>query len=74
MMNRNEMILKLAQTVIQRNQNRIQNAPWAQNAINAIMNNDAQSGMQLADSLCQSYGLTREQALSQISQSIKLPF
>ena len=74
MMNRNEMILKLAQTVIQRNPNRIQNAPWAQNGINAIMNNDAQSGMQLADSLCKSYGLSREQALNQISQSIKLPF
>ena len=74
MMNRNEMILKLAQTVIQRNPNRIQNAPWAQSAINAIMNNDANSGAQIADNLCQSYGLTREQALNQISQSIKLPF
>lgn len=69
-------MIALAQRVLQQGAGNIpnQNAPWAQAAINAIMNGDAQTGQQIADNLCQSYGLTRDQALSQVLQHIKLPF
>lgn len=69
-------ILALAQRVLQQGAGNIpnQNAPWAQAAINAIMTGDAQSGQQIANNLCQSYGITPDQALNQVMQNIKLPF
>ena len=67
-------ILIFAQQMIQRNQNNIPNTPWAQAAVSAIMNGDEQAGSQIADNLCQSYGMTREEALNKAKQSIKLPF
>lgn len=69
-------VLTLAQRVIQRGSGNMsnQNAPWAQAAINAIMNGDAQAGQQIANNLCQSYGLTPDQALNQVLQNIRLPF
>ena len=69
-------MLTLAQRILQRAGGNIpnQNAPWAQAAINAIMNGDEQAGQQLANNLCQSNGLTPDQALSQVMAQIKLPF
>lgn len=58
-------VLYFAQKMIQSNQNRIPNTPWAQAAVNAIMNNDSQAGQQIANNLCNSNGVTREQALQQ---------
>lgn len=73
----NQMIT-LAQRVLQQAQASggipNQNAPWAQAGISAIMNGDAQTGQQIANNLCQSYGLTPDQAVNQVLQRIKLPF
>ena len=63
-MNQNQLIY-FAQRMIQSNQNRIPNTPWAQAAVNAIMNNDPNAGQQIAQNLCNSNGVTKEQALRQ---------
>ena len=55
------------------NRDRIPNTPWAQSAVNAIMNNDTKSGISIADNLCTTYGVTREEALKEASRSIKVP-
>ena len=59
----NQSILYFAQKMIQSNQDKIPNTPWAQAAVNAIMNNDAATGAQIAQNLCNSNGVTKEQAL-----------
>lgn len=61
----NQVIMAFAQRMIQQNQNRIPNTPWAQSAVNAIMSGDERMGSQIADNLCRSYGVTREQGLQQ---------
>lgn len=61
----NNDILALARRLIQSNQNKIPNTPWAQAAVNAIMNGDAQAGEQLANNLCQAHGVSKQQALDQ---------
>lgn len=61
----NNDMLALARRVIQSNQSRIPNTPWAQAAVNAIMNGDAQAGEQLANNLCRSNGVSRQEALQQ---------
>ena len=66
-----EQMLMFAGSMIQRNQGNIPNTPWAQAAINAIMNGDAKAGANIADNLCNAYGVSREDALKQASQSIK---
>ena len=63
-MNQNQL-LYFAQRMIQSNQNRIPNTPWAQSAVNAIMNGDANTGAQIAQNLCNSNGVSKEQALQQ---------
>lgn len=68
-----QALLTFAQNMIQNNRDRIPNTPWAQSAVDAIMNNDAKSGVNIADNLCSTYGMTREEALKAASQSIKFP-
>ena len=68
-----QALLTFAQNMIRNNRDKIPNTPWAQSAVNAIMNNDAKSGMGIADNLCNTYGMTREEALKAASQSIKFP-
>lgn len=48
---------------IARNNPNVQQVPWAQAGINAILNNDAKAGEQLANNLLQSMGMTRDQAM-----------
>lgn len=48
---------------IARNNPNVQQVPWAQVGINAILNNDAKAGEQLANNLLQSMGMTRDQAM-----------
>lgn len=69
----NNPIFMLARKMIQANQGNIPNTPWAQAAVNAIMNGDDKMGMQIADNLCQSYGMTRQQAVQQAIQTLNLP-
>ena len=46
-----------------RNKPQINQSPFAQAGINAILNNDSKSGEQLANNILQSLGMTKEQAL-----------
>lgn len=41
----------------------VNQSPFAQAGINAILNNDAQAGEQLANNILHSMGMTKEQAL-----------
>ena len=61
----NNPLLYFAQKMIQSNQNKIPNTPWAQAAVNAIMTGDDNAGQQIAQNLCNSNGVTKEQALQQ---------
>lgn len=61
-------VLLAAQQFIQSNQNRIPNTPWAQAAVNAIMNGDVNAGQSIADNLCASYGTDRKSAVQQAIQ------
>ncbi len=69
-----DLQLLLAQRALQTNRDKVRNAPWAQAAINAIMTGDAKTGAQLAANLCNSMGMTEEQAIQQIRSSLNLPF
>lgn len=66
-------VLVLAQRMIQNNRGNITNAPWAQAAINAIMTGDNAAGAKIADNLCQSYGISRQEAVQQAIQGLNLP-
>ena len=63
-------ITELAAQMVRNNPN-IQQTPLAQAGINAILNNDAKSGEQLANNILNSMGMTKEQAL-QIAQKQNL--
>ena len=66
-MNQNNL-LYFAKRMIQSNQNRIPNTPWAQAAVNAIMSGDANAGQQIAQNLCNSNGVSKEEALKQAAE------
>ena len=55
-------IMNLATQMIQNNP-QINQSPFAQAGINAILNNDSKTGEQLANNILQSLGMTKEQAL-----------
>lgn len=55
-------ITDLAAQMIRNNPN-IQQTPFAQAGMNAILNNDAKAGEQLANNILKSVGMTKEQAL-----------
>lgn len=55
-------ITDMASQMIRNNPN-IQQSPFAQAGINAILNNDAKAGEQLANNILQTVGMTKEQAL-----------
>ena len=61
MMGNNNPIIQFAQSMIQNNMDKIQNTPFAQAGIAAIMNADENAGAQLANNLCQSHGVSKEQ-------------
>ena len=46
-----------------RNNPNIQQSPFAQAGMNAILNNDAKVGEQLANNILKSVGMTKEQAM-----------
>ena len=55
-------ITDIATQMIQNNP-QINQSPFAQAGINAILNNDSKTGEQLANNILQSLGMTKEQAL-----------
>lgn len=48
------------------------NSPQIQAMIQAIQNNDEEAGIRLANNICSSYGMSKEQILSQVLGSIGL--
>ncbi len=48
------------------------NNPMAQTLIQAIQTNNPAAGQQLAENICKTYGLTKEQALRQAIQGLGL--
>ena len=56
------------------NQNpQIAQNPNAQSMLNVIQSGDAQKGEEIARNLCQSYGITPDQALAQAKQFFHIP-
>lgn len=55
-------IMDIASQMIRNNPN-IQQSPFAQAGMNAILNNDAKAGEQLANNILKSVGMTKEQAM-----------
>ena len=55
-------IMDIASQMIRNNPN-IQQSPFAQAGMNAILNNDAKAGEQLANKILKSVVMTKEQAM-----------
>ena len=70
----NNQMLNFAQQLVKTNQGSIPNAPWKEDAINAILSGDAQAGLQMAQNLMQSMGMTKEQIIQTARQRMNLPF
>lgn len=64
--------LSLAQAILQRKMqqdpNIVNKTPWASAAINAIMNGDAKTGMEIANNLCASANVSPEQLINAFNQ------
>ncbi len=60
-----------AMQALQRNP-QVANNPMGQTLIQAIQNNDSAAGERLAENICKTYGLTKEQALQQAIQGLGL--
>lgn len=52
----------------------VANNPNAQGMLNVIESGDSAKGEQIARNLCQTYGITPEQAIQQAKQFFGLPF
>lgn len=52
----------------------IANNPQAQEYLKVIQSGDAQRGQEIAENLCQTYGVSREDAISQAKRFFNLPF
>lgn len=50
----------------------IANNPQAQDYLNVIQNGDSARGQQIADNLCQTYGISRDEAIRQAKQFFNL--
>ena len=57
-----ESIMDFAMRMISRNP-KVANNPRAQQLISVIQNGDSAQGEKIAENLCQTYGVTKEQAL-----------
>ena len=64
---------QMAMNLISQNPN-IANTPNAQEFIKVIQNGDSERGQQIADNLCQSYGMTRDEAFKNAKSFFHLPF
>lgn len=64
---------QLAMNLISQNPN-IANNPNAQEFIQVIQNGDSKRGQEIAENLCQSYGMTRDEALKSAKSFFNIPF
>lgn len=58
---------QLAMNLIRNNPN-VANNPQAQEMLKVIQNGDSQRGQMIAENLCKTYGITKEDALSKAKQ------
>lgn len=65
-------IMNFAMNMIAKNP-QIANNPQAQQLIDVIKSGDSQKGEQIARNICQSYGVTPEQALDQATGFFGIP-
>lgn len=64
---------QMAMNLLMRNP-AIANNPQAQSLIEVIQNGDSERGKQIADNLCQTYGVTREEAIGKAKNFFGIPF
>lgn len=64
-------ILNLAMTMISNNP-QIANNPQAKSMIEVIQNGDAERGRQIAENLCNTYGVSKEDAVKQARSFFKI--
>ena len=64
-------IKDVAMNMIRNNPN-VANNPNAQEFINVIQNGDSEKGKRIAQNLCNTYGVTPDQAMQQAKQFFKL--
>lgn len=62
----------IAMNIIQRNP-QIANNPNAQNLLNVIQSGDQKRGEEIANNLCETYGISREDALQKAKQFFNIP-
>lgn len=65
-------IMGFAMSMLQKNPN-VANSPQAQEMLRVLQSNDAQRGQEIARNLCQTYGVTPEQAINQATSFFNLP-
>lgn len=64
-------LMQFAVTMLERNPN-IANNPQAQAMLDVLRTGDAQRGQQIANNLCQSMGVTPQQAVQEAASYFKL--
>lgn len=62
----------LAMSLLSKNP-QIANNPNAQELLQVIQNGDSQRGQQIADNLCSTYGVTKEQAIRDAKNFFNIP-
>ncbi len=62
----------IAMNIIQRNP-QIANNPNAQNLLNVIQSGDQKRGEEIANNLCETYGISREDALQKAKRFFNIP-
>lgn len=67
----NNPILNLAMTMINNNP-QIANNPQAKSMIEVIQSGDAERGRQIAENLCNTYGVSKEDAIKQAKSFFKI--
>lgn len=67
----NNPILNLAMTIISNNP-QIANNPQAKSMIEVIQSGDAERGRQIAENLCNTYGVSKEDAVKQAKSFFKI--
>lgn len=64
--------MQMAMNLINQNPN-IANNPQAQNLIQVIQNGNAEEGQKIAQNLCQTYGVSPEDAIKRAKQFFHIP-
>ena len=67
----NNPVLNLARTMISNNP-QIANNPQAKSMIEVIQSGDAERGRQIAENLCNTYGVSKEDAVKQAMSFFKI--